>query len=58
MSYRSGVSLNIPVELSLIVDFPIIVPATIGGLTMVRECRGSPGNHSFTLASLLVTGEV
>jgi hypothetical protein len=57
MSCRSGVSLIIAVELSLIVDFPGIVPAIIGGPTMLRGYRGSPGNQSFTLAGLLVTGE-
>jgi hypothetical protein len=57
MSCRSGVNLIVAVELSLIVDFPDIVPATNGGLTMLRGYSGSPGNQSFILAALLVTGE-
>jgi hypothetical protein len=57
MSCHSDVSLIIAVESSLIVDFSGLAPVTIGGLTMLRGYRGSPGNQSFTLASLLVTGE-
>jgi hypothetical protein len=57
MSCRSGVSLIIAVEFSLIVDFPGIVPATIGRPAMLRGYRRSPGNQNFTLAGLLVTGE-
>jgi hypothetical protein len=63
MSSHSGVSFIIAVELSLIVDFPVRVPATIGGPPIIggpailRGYRGSPGNQSFTLANLPVTGE-
>jgi hypothetical protein len=57
MSCRSGVSLSIAVELSLIVDFPAIVNATIGGPAILRGYRGSMGNQSFTLAGLLVIGK-
>jgi hypothetical protein len=57
MSYRSDASLIISVELSLILDFPGIVSATIGGPAILRGYRGSSGNQNFTLASLLVTVE-
>jgi hypothetical protein len=57
MSCHSGVSLIIVVELPLIVDFPDVVPATIGAPAMLRGYRGSPINQSLTLAGLLVIGE-
>jgi hypothetical protein len=57
MSYRSSVNLTIAVVFLPIVDFLGIVPIVIGRHTMLGGYRGSPGNQSFTLAGLLVTGE-